>query len=206
MTNITRKVQGWREVDGDNTLALDWPIDENSIVVEIGGYEGRWALQMAEKYNPRLYVFEPQDWAVEKIKEKLEGYNALIYPFGLWVHDGQLPLGDFGRDGASLVKQYHQDRQNVRVEDIFGFFFQYLVDQELDVCLMNIEGGEFALLPYMIGLDLMKRIKYFWMQIHWFAFYAHPKMEILERKLAETHDIIWDYRPAAVCWKRKDLE
>jgi len=47
MSNTT-----WFEVDGDNTLALDWKIDEHSIVWEIGGFEGRWAAQIQEKYNP----------------------------------------------------------------------------------------------------------------------------------------------------------
>ena len=77
MKNIIGKYYNWTEVDGDNTLALDWPIDENSIVFEIGGYEGRWSLQMAEKYNPRLYIFEPQDWARERCREKLKDYEVI---------------------------------------------------------------------------------------------------------------------------------
>jgi hypothetical protein len=49
----------WLAVDGDNNLAIDWPIDENSVVWEIGGYEGRWAEMMAEKHNPEIHFFEP---------------------------------------------------------------------------------------------------------------------------------------------------
>jgi hypothetical protein len=36
--------------------ALDWPLTAESVVVEVGGYKGRWALQIAERYAPRLMV------------------------------------------------------------------------------------------------------------------------------------------------------
>lgn len=64
---MTDSINTWREKDGDNTYALDWPIRENSLVWEIGGYEGRWAAQMVEKFDPTLHIFEPQDWAFRKL-------------------------------------------------------------------------------------------------------------------------------------------
>lgn len=198
------KYYNWYEADGDNTLALDWPIDKDSIVFEIGGYEGRWALQMAEKYNPRMFIFEPQDWARDRCAEKLRGYNATIYPFGLWVYEAYLPLGDFGRDGASLLKPNHKDVTTVLVKDIFGFILEHLEkDEEIDVCLMNIEGAEWALVPYMIGLGIMDRIKYFWMQFHTFVPYAFDKKDILFNNIQKTHDLYWDSSPTAICWRRK---
>jgi FkbM family methyltransferase len=197
--------QDWFAARGDDTLALDWPgTDENSVVWEIGGYEGRWALQMAEKYNPQLYVFEPQDWAAVKIEEKLEGYNAKIHQFGLWTHGGEMTLTEFGRDGGTLMSfPGGKDTRSILVVDAYSFFIKEHIDQ-IDVCLMNIEGGEFVLLPYMIGMGMMPKIKYFWCQWHLFVQTAAEKWLRLRQMLDVTHEMIWDCGSTAQAWKRRE--
>ena len=198
------KPQDWFAVRGDETLALDWPgINENSIVWEIGGYEGRWALQMAEKYNPQLYVFEPQEWAADKIREKLTGYKARIHQFGLWTHGAEMTLTEFGRDGGTLMQPEAKDKQLIRVVDAYSFFIKEHIEQ-IDVCLMNIEGGEFVLLPYMIGMGMMPKIKYFWCQWHLFVPGAAEKGLRLRKMLDVTHEMIWDCGSTAQAWKRRE--
>jgi hypothetical protein len=62
--------------------ALDWPLTMHSVVVEVGGYCGRWALQIAERYGPRLFVFEPQAWAADVCRAVL-GKRANVYTVAL---------------------------------------------------------------------------------------------------------------------------
>ena len=64
--------------------AIDWPLNHESVVVEVGGYTGRWALQIADRYAPRLFVFEPQFWAFEVCREVL-GDRAVVLPYGLGI-------------------------------------------------------------------------------------------------------------------------
>ena len=195
--------QDWFAAKGDETLALDWPgVDESSVVWEIGGYEGRWALQMAEKYDPLIYVFEPQDWTADKIREKLAGHNAKIRQFGLWTHGGEMQIHDYGRDGASLLKPDGPDGRAVLVTDVYRIFLKAEVEQ-IDVCLMNIEGGEFVLLPYMIGMGMMEHIRYFWCQWHTFVPAAAEKWLRLRQMLDRTHDMIWDCGVTAQAWERR---
>ena len=195
--------QDWFQARGDDTLALQWPeVNEDSVVWEIGGYEGRWALQMAEKYNPELFVFEPQDWAVAKIKEKLMGYKANVYQFGLWTHGGEMTLNEFGRDGGTLMQPEAKDPRSILVVDAYSFFIKEHIEQ-IDVCLMNIEGGEFVLLPYMIGMGMMPKIKYFWIQWHLFVQTAAEKWLRLREMLDVTHEMIWDCGSTAQAWKRR---
>lgn len=195
----------WLAEDGDNTLSLDWHgLDENSLIWEVGGYKGRWAKQMAEKYDCRIHFFEPQQWAIDKAKEELAGCKAEFFNYGLWTHRAELLLGDFGRDGASLLKPEHTDRKSVLVVDIDQFV--YLKDiEEIDVCLVNIEGGEFVLIPYMIGIGLMAKINYFWAQFHLFVPGSDRKFEAIKRGLAMTHDLIWDCGSTAMAWKRREM-
>jgi FkbM family methyltransferase len=191
----------WFAVDGDNTLALDWPgVDENSVVWEIGGYKGRWALQMAQKYNPTIHFFEPMKWALDQAEEKLKGYKVHLHNFALWTHNGEMSLGDFGRDGASLLKPDNKDQQVVLAIDIEEVFQRFA---PVDVCLMNIEGGEFVLVPYMIGLDLMKHIRYFWAQFHLFVPGSDRKLRAIQEMMSLTHEMIWDCGSTAMAWRRR---
>lgn len=195
----------WFQVDGDNTLALDWPgVDDDSIIWDIGAYEGRWVLQMAEKYNPLIYAFEPQDWACKKIEEKLEGYNAKIFQFGLWTHGGEVTLTDYGRDAGTFMQPEARDKRAALVVDTYSFFIHERIEQ-IDVCLMNIEGGEFVLLPYMIGMGMMPQIKYFWIQWHLFVQTASEKWLRLRKMLDVTHEMMWDCGSTAQAWKRREL-
>src|SRR5262245_58404802 len=96
----------WLADSGDETRALAWPLDEESHVWEIGGFEGRWAAQIVGKFNCYVDIFEPQQWAVEKMKIRFEGNEKVtIHPYGLWTDDAWLPMGDYFTDGCSVLKK-----------------------------------------------------------------------------------------------------
>jgi FkbM family methyltransferase len=190
--------QNWKEVDGDNTYALAWDIGRGDLVWEIGGYEGRWAAQMSEKYDTRIDIFEPQPWAVERLQTRFkENKRVSIYPYGLWVMDAALPLYNFETDGASILAEGARS-QVCQFKDVYGE-----LDGEVDVCLMNVEGSEFVLIPYLIGNDLMRNFKYFWCQFHLFVPNSKRRMLTIYEQMERTHRVMWDYFPTAVAWERK---
>lgn len=194
-------ITSWREVDGDNTLALDWPLGENSHVWEIGGYEGRWAAQIAEKFNCYIDIFEPQGWAVDKLRERFkENPRITIHPYGLWVEDARLGMGDYFTDGASLLKPHDADHledfKNI-YDEIKGF------DHGIDLCLMNIEGTEWLLINSLQAEGSFVRFKYFWCQFHEFVGDASTRKSATYSTIELTHDLLWDHYPTAVAWKRR---
>lgn len=191
----------WKTLDGDHRFALDWPVGPDSVVWEIGGFEGRWASQMVETYDPYISIFEPQQWAVQILRKKFKGNPKVkIFPHGLWTHDSALPLWEHDTDGASVVKQAGRTREICDFADIF----QAGGGTVVDVCLMNIEGGEFVLLPYLIGLDQMRLFRFFWCQFHPGVMrLAKEKTKLIYRGLEKTHHVLWDYYPTAVAWERK---
>lgn len=198
---MTDSITTWREKDGDNTYALDWPIDEDSKVWEIGGYEGRWAAQIAEKFDPTIHIFEPQDWAYKKLSNRFwDNEKVFIYPWGLWIDDAHLPLHHYETDGASLMNE-----GGLSQDCVFRDLYDTLKAEpkDIDVALMNIEGAEFILIPYMVGLGLMKRFRYFWCQFHTFADPSGRRKGEIYNGLQLTHKVIWDFYPTAVAWERK---
>lgn len=190
--------QRWFTDKGDETFALNWAdIDSDSTVWEIGGFEGRWAAQMVEKYNPFISIFEPQPWAVTRLNDKFGANNKVsILPFGLWVMDAHLPLYKYETDGASLLDEGART-QVCEFKDIHP-----RAHGNVDVCLMNVEGAEFVLIPYLMGLGLMKNFRYFWCQFHTFVPDADLRANGIYKGMLQTHKKIWDYYPTAVAWER----
>lgn len=195
--------QTWKDADGDNTLALDWPINEDALVWEIGGFEGRWAAQMAEKFNPRLEIFEPQFWAAKKMQERFtDNPKVTIHYYGLWNENDALPLYNFETDGASLINHTGMSQMCD-----FWDIEEVLRDEpnDIDVGLMNIEGAEFVLLPYMFSLNLIERFRFFWCQFHpGLVKGSDVAIRFVYGALNKTHDLLWDYYPTAVAWGRKE--
>lgn len=191
--------QRWFEVHGDETLALDWKIDSKALVWEIGGYEGRWAAQIIEKFDPFMEIFEPQEWAFDKLVTRFTGNEKVkIHPFGLWVTRMNLPLYNYETDGATLVGE------GIRVGVSKFVDIHACVPENVDLCLMNVEGAEFVLIPYLMGLGLMKRFRYFWCQFHpgWVK-NGDEKSNIIYKGMLKTHYKMWDCYPTAVAWERQ---
>lgn len=189
----------WFEADGDNTYALDWPIDSGSHVWEIGGFEGRWAQQMWDKYHCNITIFEPQPWAVERMKKRFDGiYNIDIRPYGLWLDYQNINMGAFETDGASIFSS----KEPIRNCEFRYYYPEFILTFDIDLCLMNIEGAEYMLLPEFVNSGVIKKINHFWCQFHPFDEYDHRHEEIFSA-IAETHEMIWKFWPTAVAWRRR---
>lgn len=192
-------LQKWLAYNGDNTLALDWPLNEDSHVWEIGGYEGRWAQQIWDKFHCNITIFEPQTWAVMKMEERFEGIEKIdIRSYGLWDKDTTLPIGGFFTDGASIMPTHYKEPMSEgRFKDyrteIDNFPFQ------VDVALMNIEGAEYRLLDELTKTRAINKFDNIWVQFHPLDD-NDTTHEILFRQIARTHFMLWNCFPTAVAW------
>lgn len=198
-------IEKWRELDGDNTLALDWELTEDSHVWEIGGFEGRWAQQIWDKFHCHVTIFEPQLWAVEKMKKRFEGIDKIeIRPYGLLPTPGFHLLFNFGNDGASL---YDYQRDGKEVCEFRNYLYEIRdFGIEIDLALINTEGSEWELLPNIIVNNKATSFRYLWCQFHEFHLEksrAKSLKSMIFDGMNRTHDILWDCYPTAVAWKRK---
>src|SRR5512135_1596000 len=83
--------------------AVEWTeINDKSVVVEVGAYHGLWAFRMAERYNPRLFLFEPQPWCESIIRGVMKGYKYKLYPFALGDKTGDFPVFEYENDGCTF--------------------------------------------------------------------------------------------------------
>jgi FkbM family methyltransferase len=166
--------------------ALDWPLTMSSVVVEVGGYCGRWALQIAERYGSRLFVFEPQAWAADVCRAVL-GKRANVYNVALGDQDATLPMGDYETDGCSFGKDGTQGMGQMR--EIGAMFEQCQITNRIDLMLMNIEGYEYTLIPYMLSVGI--RPKRLMVQCHG---------DMIDR--IDGYRMLWTYGMVLTAWER----
>jgi len=191
----------WKEAHGDETYALQWAIDSHAQVWEIGGFEGRWVQQIVDIYDPFFTVFEPTKWGYGKCSARfLQNEKVDVQHYGLWVMTSHLPIYNPGNDSGSLFLPH-------AVSEVCPFRDVYVevmnLDQDVDLCLMNIEGAEYYLLPYMIANGLMENFRLFWCQFHTFIPYAEERFLRISEGLKRTHKILWNFYPTAIAWERR---
>jgi hypothetical protein len=85
----------------------------------------------------------------------------------------------------------------------FELVFDSLGVEEVDLLKINIEGGEFELIPAIIDSGLISRVRFIQVQFHSFAPNAYELREQIRKNLKKTHQEMWCYQFVWESWKRK---
>lgn len=170
--------------------AVEWPLTATSTVVEVGGYCGRWALQILERYNADVFVFEPQCWAFEVCRAVL-GDRAFVFSYGLGIEEGHFPMGKTGTDGCTFVAGSDGDGQMREI----GAAFRELDIAHIDLMLINIEGYEFTLIPHMFAQGIFPHT--LMVQMHG----SDEQTDALRALLAAHYAPLWDYGYVLSAWR-----
>src|SRR5882724_4222247 len=92
----------WVKNQGDKTYRLDYDLSEESVVLDLGGFEGQWTSDIFAMYLPHIFVFEPVASFFEKIKRRFRNNSKVtVYPFGLAKEDSQATIY-LDNDGSSM--------------------------------------------------------------------------------------------------------
>lgn len=193
--------------------SVDFPLKPGAVVLDIGGYKGRWSLEMAKRYpESRIFFFEPQEWAFKIAKGELSEFPGVqLYKYGLGVESGIFEMEEFETDGASFILGHSQRQQAgeghlVAMEDwLIAAQAERGLDR-IDLIMMNIEAYEFKLIPYMIEKGILQRVGYFMCQFHPRNYEQQDEFEDLRKKLAGFMDVHFDYGIMLMCWKARDWE
>ena len=184
-------------------LAWDgWGLDETSIVFEIGGHNGRFTSEIILRYQPIIYFFEPSLRAFEFARKKFKDYPKIkMFNFGLGDRTGTFTLGDDAKHGGSFLS----DREPViqaELVDIVEFLSWHNITH-IDFMQINIEGGEYFLLPRMIDNGILNMVQRLMLHWHTCADLAVCQ-SIIMGKMLETHEITrtWSFQ----CWEKRKNE
>lgn len=190
-------------------LIKEFDLPQDSKVVVIGSYKGLAMEALDDLYHPaRLIGFDPQLWACEEAVTRLEGRsNCEIITVGLWPGDlpSTMRMGEWHTDACSFVNVDSRQQGEGQVVDA-DQAFQTLNEPYFDLVVMNIEGMEYQLLPYLRQHDWLIAFERLAVQWHWFPDLGltPEKMDQEIKTLRELDEfqLAVDERPAWTYFKR----
>jgi FkbM family methyltransferase len=180
--------------------------NKNSVVMDIGGETGIWAMQIYGKYAPQLKIYEPNPNSVAVLQERFKDKTAEIFPFGLGASNQTCLLSNDGMGSSVFADSRNfskSDKIEVSIRDVREAF-EELNLPEVDLIKINIEGGEYELLPRLIETGLVDRFRIIRIQFHDWIPNAFAMRRRIIRQLAKTHDVEWSYPMVWESWIRRD--
>lgn len=186
-----RRVRRWFAANGDKVLRLGYPLTPDSMVFDVGGYEGNWAADIDALYHPTIHVFEPVGAFHQAIAGRfIDSPRIYIWPFGLAGSDGSAPIALAG-DSSSIHRGMGTTTM-VRLRSFAGFMAEQGI-RRIDLLKINIEGGEYELLEHILDHGLAPSITDIQVQFHDFVPNARARMQAVQERLRATHALTWQY-------------
>jgi FkbM family methyltransferase len=189
-------INRWFNDKGDKTHRLNYELNENSLVLDLGGYEGQWASDIFGKYLCNIYVFEPYQEYFNNLKKRFEQNSKIkLFNFGLASKESQVTL-NISADSSSIFKTGSNTAQ-VLLQSASDFFIQHKISK-IDLIKINIEGGEYDLLDHLIESKYISKINNIQVQFHDFFPNAKERMEKIQIELSKTHkrtyyfEFVWE--------------
>jgi len=205
---MEKRVIPWERVHGDQTLRLDYALSSDSVVFDLGGFEGQWTSDIFSKFRCTVHVFEPVPHFADRIRKRFEkNPQILVYPFGL---AGRTTTAEVLLDGdrssiyGKNLGRENKRRQSLNLVNMQDFIAEHQV-KHIDLMKINIEGGEYDLLEYMLGAKLLVRIINLQLQFHDTCPDAIVRMGEIQTGLSSTHVKTWGYEFVWENWALKEL-
>jgi hypothetical protein len=189
----------WNAEEAEH-LRFEYDLQPDDVVIDLGAYRGEWAEAIYQRYLCRLVVVEPSDAIIgfphgRIVKRAALDKDGAMEFGGAYYHTSQFAGPDFGFttypcfDINRLIREY----------------------DEIALLKINIEGGEFLVMPRILSEGLQTRIRNFQIQFHyiedggrWTKRECEDLYKAIYALLAQSHDLEWRYDFCWESWKRRD--
>jgi FkbM family methyltransferase len=172
-------------------------------VFDIGDFTGGWADAIHARYGCTVHVFEPHPRFAAKLERKYSGNDKIyVHAFALGSETGKLALSD-GGDASSALSGAGANLTG----DVIAVS-QFMADftpTTIDLAKINIEGGEYDLLPALARAGQLPRLAMLQIQFHMFEKHQMAERDVIRTELGNTHKCDWSYDFVWEQWTRKDL-
>ncbi|MCG8568560.1 MAG: FkbM family methyltransferase [Spirochaetes bacterium] len=182
--------QRWIKDKGDQTHRLNYQLNENSIVFDLGAYIGHWTNTIFYKYQCNIYSFEPVSKFFKKLKIRFNDNDKIkLFQFGLSAQTGTDCIS-IDNNKSSTFKIGKEEQ--IKMIKALDFLNQYNI-AFIDLMKINIEGGEYELLQHLIESGCINKIRNIQVQFHDFVPQSKKRMKEVQQKLSKTHRLTYQY-------------
>lgn len=179
----------WTAENGE-ARRYDFPyLVKGATVVDLGAYRGEWALGIADRYNVHVHAFEAHpNFAAELSRIVAENGRITTHPVALSSMDGTFAITDDGvasraTSQGQIVCRCVEARKYLALSGI----------ETIDLLKVNIEGGEYDILPHLIATGLINDVGTIQVQFHRYSETDEAKRDEIISGLSKTHDRTWCY-------------
>ena len=188
----------WFRDNGDETRLLAHNLNENSVVFEIGGYMGKFTDKLFNKFKCNVYVLEPVNNFYQTLCDRFEENEKIcIFNCGLAEKNEEAFINVDKNNGEnstifdrSIIESANSEKIVLRTLDSI---MEEKGLQQIDLLNINIEGGEYDLLNYLVSSPVIFDIKNIQVQFHDFIENSEVKRNIIHAKLHNTHKMTYNY-------------
>ena len=157
-------------------IELIKPLDQNSVVLDIGANIGNVSNFILEKKQCKIYAFEPNKFCFEVLArrfiddDRIKTFNLAISNFSglskLYLHEKSRGITDFDFIESSSLnnKKDNVSKTNsveIMVEHISNILSKF---SQIDLIKIDAEGSEYEIIPYLI--DQKIKIKNVLCELH----------------------------------------
>ena len=195
------RTMAWFRDRGDSTLRLHYDLDERSVVLDVGGYEGQWASDVYSMYCCTIHIFEPVAEFADSIRERFSrNPEIFVHSVGL-SNEATTAEISVDRDNSSVYKRGGDTRVG-RLVRASSFMRDHGIDR-VDLMKINIEGGEYALLEDLLASGFVRKVGNIQVQFHDFVPNAELRMRAIQEELQNTHRLTYQY---PFVWENWELQ
>jgi FkbM family methyltransferase len=201
LTEHEKVLAQWWKDRGDYTLRLDYELDKNSFVMDLGGYSGQWASDIYSRYCCRVAIFEPVDRFADNIRVRFAKNDKMqVYQYCLGCYSRMETISVCGT-GSSVFKKAEQS-EPIKIIDVAEWFADENITS-VQLMKINIEGGEYELMERLIATGLVNIVENIQVQFHEISGDSAERMKNIQASLKKTHTPIYQYRFVWENWERK---
>jgi len=167
--------------------------------LDLGAFQGEWSKEMITKYGGKSHMFEILPSCLSELKSNCTGPNYYIHEFGL---SSETKVAQTSSDsqgaGFSVYNNNTASKMSVSFKRMSDFLVENNIGQ-VDVCKINIEGGEYDLLEHMLHKGIHLSCNNIQVQFHGLIGGCYPINDFFERRirirkeLEKTHRLTYDY-------------
>jgi FkbM family methyltransferase len=179
--------------DNGEAKRFQYPhLTKDSVVVDLGGHEGNWAQGLLDYYDVRLHIFEPHPVFAANAR-------VTVHAVALASSDATFTISD---DGPASTRHAKAATVACRSVEAISYLKSIGVDG-IALLKINIEGGEYDILPHLIKTGAISKIEIIQVQFHPFEPGDEDRRRAILQDLARTHEQMWCYLFIFEQWRRK---
>lgn len=161
----------WFADNGDYTHNINYELNNDSVVIDLGGYYGLWIDEILKKNNPyipNIILIEPVPEFYNHLVTKYQNNEKIkVINAGVSTDENETTKTLYvSSDGSST-------NFNINVKSVIQIktipIDKILSDNninQVDLLQINIEGDEYGLMEYMIESNMVDKFKNIQIQFH----------------------------------------